>query len=949
MSKKVFSRKYEVQEVLARGGMGEVYKAWDNKLKDVVAIKVVHTHLSSDTAFLERFRDEARKTAKLRGHENIVQIFSVENDQETEYLVMEYFPSTNLRDYLRETGNMPVHEAVNVVRQITNALSYTHSRGMIHRDIKPANILLNKTKKVKLTDFGIAKALDQVPLTSTGQLIGTVKYMSPEQARDAILDRRTDLYSLGMVFYELLTGENLWGNTGTNAILVKLQAEETIPSLTFPSEVPQEIQTVVVDLLKYETAERIQSAEELTARLEALRPIWSQSRAETPAADADGTIVKPMDLEPDVPADDKTAAYLHSPSNRRSSPTRPKKEKSPSQAAEAQAAEEARVAKAKADAEAEKERQRQAVEAQAAEEARVAKAKADAEAEKERQRQAVEAQAAEEARVAKAKAEAEAEKERQRQAVEAQAAEEARVAKVKAEAEAEKERQRQAAEAQAAEEARVAKAKAEAEAEKERQRQAAEAQAAEEARVAKAKADAEAEKERQRQAAEAQAAEEARVAKAKADAEAEKERQRQAAEASSDLGTQEWQRLREEAETAEISHPAQEIAKREGRTSEKNEVQKQTDVIVETPKTPPPTRQYQYVALAAGVCLLMGIGIYFIPPSSERSNTEGEKSEELLITPETKSIVNAQPVKDKDVETKEADETRLAQPKADEKAKEEQRLAKLKAEQEAKAKEDARLAQLKADEKAKEEQRLAKLKAEQRLAKLKAEQEAKAKEDARLAQLKADEKAKEEQRLAKLKAEQEAKAKEDARLAQLKADEKAKEEQRLAKLKAEQEAKAKEDARLAQLKADEKAKEEQRLAKLKAEQEAKAKEEQRLANLKAEQEKEIAAASALETETLLKLLEEVQVSVSERDLLTLKRRTTMTDDRQRMLRTLFANYQKIETSVGNIEKSSNKAVVILQITKLIRPNGKSIKPSPLLQKIKVEVQKDENGWGQILW
>ena len=325
MSKTIYSGHYEVQELIAEGGMGAVYKAWDNKLEIAVALKVIHSHLSSDTSFLERFRDEARKTARLRGHENIVQIFSVENDHGIEYLVMEYFPSNNLREELLHQPRLSIQDSVSIARQISYALAYTHSRDLIHRDIKPANILLDRNRKVKLTDFGIAKALDQAPLTSTGQLIGTVKYMSPEQARDDQLDSRADLYSLGMVFYEMVTGGNLWSGLSNTSILGKLQAESTIPPLTFPPDVPQEIQQVIKDLLRYRPADRIQSAESLASRLEELQPIIGTTQFEAKRHKESTAIISESPLESEPSDDEMTVALFPT-----SQPSSPPKSQNPS-------------------------------------------------------------------------------------------------------------------------------------------------------------------------------------------------------------------------------------------------------------------------------------------------------------------------------------------------------------------------------------------------------------------------------------------------------------------------------------------------------------------------------------------------------------------------------------------------------------------------------------------
>ena len=315
MSKQVFSKRFEVQELIAEGGMGAVYKALDTKLDRVTALKVVHSHLSSDADFVERFRDEARKTARLQGHPNIVQIFDVANDHGTEYLVMEYFPSTNLRDQLRSQGKFTLRDAINVTRQIAQALSHTHSCNIIHRDIKPANILVNNQKQAKLNDFGTAKALNEVLLSSKGQIIGTINYMSPEQARNKILDGKTDLYSLGMVFYEMITGHNLWRDIPNLTILDKIQSKSTIPPLNFPTDVAEGIRAVLADLLRFDPADRIQNAQGLVERLENLGCIWD---------DSGETIVKPRIHKPELPEDDKTVAILQPP---RSGPSDQKPER----------------------------------------------------------------------------------------------------------------------------------------------------------------------------------------------------------------------------------------------------------------------------------------------------------------------------------------------------------------------------------------------------------------------------------------------------------------------------------------------------------------------------------------------------------------------------------------------------------------------------------------------
>ena len=167
MSQRVFAGKYEVQQEIAQGAMGIVYKALDQKLNRVVALKVVHPHLTSDTSFLQRFLREARAMARLQ-HDNIVTIYSVEQDQNTQFMVMEYFPGTNLHGRIQPHVGLPLTEALAITCQIAKALAYAHTHGIIHRDIKPANVLIGPDDRVKLTDFGIAAALDEAPLTTAG-------------------------------------------------------------------------------------------------------------------------------------------------------------------------------------------------------------------------------------------------------------------------------------------------------------------------------------------------------------------------------------------------------------------------------------------------------------------------------------------------------------------------------------------------------------------------------------------------------------------------------------------------------------------------------------------------------------------------------------------------------------------------------------------------------------
>ena len=278
MSDILYSNKYEVQQEIARGGMGIVYKAWDRILERTVALKVIHPNLADDSLFVKRFFDEARKMALLQ-HPNIIQIFSVEQDQDIPFLVMEYFPGANLKTYLQQNSPVEVHAAISIISQVAHALIFTHQKGIIHRDIKPANILLDDALMVKLTDFGIARAFGDAAQTVVGQLLGTVKYLSPEQAREDRLDGRSDLYALGMLFFELLTGNNPRSDTTTVAILSKLVVEGHMPELHFPTRlnIPYGIQKIIWDLLQFRPEDRILNAEALVERLNHFSPAHAAS------------------------------------------------------------------------------------------------------------------------------------------------------------------------------------------------------------------------------------------------------------------------------------------------------------------------------------------------------------------------------------------------------------------------------------------------------------------------------------------------------------------------------------------------------------------------------------------------------------------------------------------------------------------------------------------------
>jgi serine/threonine-protein kinase len=210
---------YQITEELGRGGMAVVYRAYQPSLNRHVAIKVLPPQLSFDPQFVERFQREARAAARLR-HPNIVVIHDVGEQDGNYYIVMEYLEGRTLNQLIEQEGPLSPQRAAHIIDQVAAALDYAHQQGVVHRDVKPANIFVGKDDRVTLTDFGIAKAAtDAEQLTRTGMLMGTPEYMAPEQAEGSNVDHRTDLYSLGIVLYQMLVGRVPFRGTTPHATL----------------------------------------------------------------------------------------------------------------------------------------------------------------------------------------------------------------------------------------------------------------------------------------------------------------------------------------------------------------------------------------------------------------------------------------------------------------------------------------------------------------------------------------------------------------------------------------------------------------------------------------------------------------------------------------------------------------------------------------------------------
>src|SRR5215208_6033411 len=199
--------RYEVEELVGHGGMSSVYRARDSLLERHVALKIPHEQYSADEDFVERFKREARSVAQLQ-HPNIVTVIDRGEEDGRQYIVFEYIDGENLKERVVREGRLDVREALEIALEVARGLAFAHENGLVHRDVKPQNVLLNGDGRAKVTDFGIARSMDvKRGMTTTGTVLGTSDYIAPEQAQGQPVDEHTDVYSLGVVLYELLTGE----------------------------------------------------------------------------------------------------------------------------------------------------------------------------------------------------------------------------------------------------------------------------------------------------------------------------------------------------------------------------------------------------------------------------------------------------------------------------------------------------------------------------------------------------------------------------------------------------------------------------------------------------------------------------------------------------------------------------------------------------------------------
>ena len=266
----IIAERYEIVSKIGTGGMADVYKAMDHKLNRFVAVKVLKPEFREDATFVKKFRSEAQAAAGLT-HPNIVNVFDVGDDEGVYYIVMELIEGITLKEYISKKGKLSVKEATSIAIQVSMGLEAAHSHGIVHRDVKPQNIMLQADGSIKMMDFGIARFSRAQSQTVSDKAIGSVHYISPEQAKGDHTDARTDIYSVGVMMYEMLSGKLPFDGTGAVSIAIMQISEKPKPLAEVAPNIPVGLRQITEKAMEKDPADRYQSAQEMLDAIAAFR------------------------------------------------------------------------------------------------------------------------------------------------------------------------------------------------------------------------------------------------------------------------------------------------------------------------------------------------------------------------------------------------------------------------------------------------------------------------------------------------------------------------------------------------------------------------------------------------------------------------------------------------------------------------------------------------------
>lgn len=311
---RILGKRYQIVEKISVGGMSNVYKALDMNLKRYDAVKILKEEFAQNPEFLEQFRQEANSVAGLN-HPNIVNIYNVGNEGGLQYIVMEYIKGKTLKKVIKEKGRLFQDQVINYSEQIAKGLQHAHLNGIIHRDIKPQNILITDDDRVKIFDFGIAKHSESSTITNSGRIIGSVHYFSPEQARGLITDGRSDIYSLGIVMYEMVTGRVPFDSESPVTIALKHMQEPVIPPKTINPGISDKLNAVIMKAVAKDPIDRYQNMDEMLTDIQRIKGpeslIYTKAdgiKGETPKAQLDTTqVMAPVRTQSPVTAQTRIA------------------------------------------------------------------------------------------------------------------------------------------------------------------------------------------------------------------------------------------------------------------------------------------------------------------------------------------------------------------------------------------------------------------------------------------------------------------------------------------------------------------------------------------------------------------------------------------------------------------------------------------------------------------